>query len=156
MKIPALLALTAVSLTAVGVLAAPAQAKDVDVKGLPAPHHQHQGRPNKGGHAAGRSRPTCGSTTSAKVRRVWTVTVTDGTQTVTRTATTAVRPTSTWTSSPPTRARRRDLHRHPRRRVLQQLGHRPPDPQRDARATTGPRVAGTTSATVPGMCEDRP
>ncbi|MEZ5092465.1 hypothetical protein [Nocardioides sp.] len=88
MKIPALLALTAVSLTAVGVLAAPAQAKDVDVKGTTGCTTGIKAKLKAGPRDPGKIKTNVQVDDVGKVRRVWTVTVTDGTQTVTRTATT--------------------------------------------------------------------
>lgn len=87
MKIPTLLTMAVLTMAAVGV-AAPAQAKDVDVKGTATCTTGIKGKIKAGPRDPGQIKTNVQVDDRGTVRRVWTVTVTDGTQTVTRQATT--------------------------------------------------------------------
>ena len=89
MKIAALVASAALTLGAVGAVASPAQAKDVDVRGTASCTNPAKAKLKAGPRDPGRIKTNVQVDDTGAVRRVWTITVTDGAAVRTARVTTA-------------------------------------------------------------------
>jgi hypothetical protein len=83
------LAIIGVAAIAMGMVAAPAQAKDVDVKGTASCSTGVKAKIKAGPRDVGQMKSNVQIDDAGTVRRAWTITLTDGAQSITRTVRTA-------------------------------------------------------------------